>query len=77
MQTIHVIGEYRKFIEEGGDPDVSLSVFAELKVGSGEWIRDDGDHYLPEVWDAQYDEPSQAAVDNFRSWLDETEGNGD
>lgn len=56
MQALYVVGEYRNFLEAGGDPDVTLSVFAELKVDSGEWIRDDGDHYTAEEWESQYED---------------------
>jgi hypothetical protein len=72
MDTITPEDEYRKFADACHYAPMPYEEYVAYKVRSGAWVEDDGDYYLPEVWNAQYDEP-QDAVDSFRSWLDEEE----
>jgi len=59
MQALNIHAAYRSYLE--AEPDRVLSVFsaeqyADEMAKSGEWVEDDGDYYLPEVWATQYDE---------------------
>lgn len=56
MQALNVEAEYRRSKETPGVEFYSLDHFLRSKVESGEWIEDDGDYYLPEVWATQHDE---------------------
>lgn len=58
MQALNAQSEYREYVSTTKDgADLGFDKFVDNKIGSGEWIEDDGDYYLPEVWATQYDEP--------------------
>lgn len=57
MQALNIATEFRKVFPLDIMPTGrSLTAWADSQVKSGEWIEDDGDYYLPEVWATQYDE---------------------
>lgn len=71
MQALNVAAEYRGYQSLNPGYLGSEDEYVNDMLALGAWTEDDGDYYSQEEWDSQYDEPSQAAVDNFRSWLDD------
>lgn len=61
MEALNVVTEYREYVattSDGANPGIDN--FVSNKVGSGEWVEDDGDYYTREEWDSQYAKESTA-----------------
>jgi hypothetical protein len=59
MQALNLRTEYRKAFPDSKNymSEAKLTEWADAKVQWDGWVKDDGDYYLPEVWNAQYAEP--------------------
>lgn len=55
MEALNIEAEYREYTNTTRDgAELGIDNFINNKVGSGEWVEDDGDYYTAEEWDSQH-----------------------